>query len=135
MANKFKNRLVVRDPGTIFVCWETPTDTHNNKKWLLIVSNISTGEELTYEVEPESEKHYIHSLQPDTYYSIIIAEHNSSKNRFFKLIDFGTIRTLKSQISNTPATEDKWKTNIESLQKLTGDKWAGINSSNGHYDV
>ncbi len=135
MISKYNNSVVVRDPGTIFICWEQPIDIHNNKKWLLIASNISTGEKITQEVQPESGKHYLHSLQPDTYYSIIIAEHNSSKNKFYKLIDFGTIHTLKSQISESSDPDEKWRTDLESLQRLTGTDWIGISSCNGHYNV
>ncbi len=131
--NNRKLNAVVRDPGTVFICWETIQDLPANTACFLEVNNITTGEVESYPVNIESGKHYLHSLNPDTYYHITIRACTQSGTKLEILLDFGNIHTFNNNISTQSSNNEEWKTDRESLLKLTGNNWEERKSSDGRY--
>ena len=138
MSKTTKAHGVVRDPGTIFVSWnpkiEGTTENKTGKNWIIVVKNTSTDEEYSISVNPKNGKHYIHDLQPNTYFTIQLCKLDEQGDKEV-FINFGTLLTYKSSISNTADTTATWSTDKDSLLKLTGCLWDALGSSHGKSNV
>ncbi len=131
--NNLKLNAVVRDPGTVFICWENEPSLPTELDYFLEVHNITDGGIEIYPVIIESGKHYLHSLSPNTYYHLMICTYTKSGKRLETFLDFGNIHTFQNSISSQSSPNAKWKTDRDSLLKLTGKDWKERKSSDGHY--
>ena len=133
MNNNQNKQAVVRDPGTVFLYWDSASASMSTTECLLLVRNLSSGREEKFALDYQAGKYYLHTLLPDSYYALTIAQYYEKTGELQQILDFGVVHTFKNSISNLSDPDPRWSTDSETLLRLTGTELEGITSSNGKY--
>ncbi len=126
-SNNNNIRAIARDPGTIFISWDKSMHPESYRSWKLIAEDLTSGQKIAAELDPGAGKHYLHSLTPDTSYSLKIMA-SPLNGISFMVVDYGILHTLKNRISSQADSDPKWKTDLESLLRLTNTDYLGASN-------